>query len=72
LSTAVRAAHDQETPAVSAVSRSLTICGRNCGIANAVAAIGAYSRTSAVIAEKYDPAAVALLRIHALRSHLLQ
>src|SRR5215472_8111276 len=37
----VSAAHDQETPAASWVARSLRIWGRNCGTANAAAAIGA-------------------------------
>jgi hypothetical protein len=37
----VSVAHDQETPAVSSVPLSLRIWGRNCGIANAVAANGA-------------------------------
>jgi hypothetical protein len=38
--TLVSVAHGQETPAVSFVLRNLTICGRNCGIANAAAAKG--------------------------------
>ena len=37
----VSSAHAHETPAVSRVARSLTICGRNCGIARVVAAMGA-------------------------------
>jgi hypothetical protein len=37
----VSAAQAQETPAVSPVRRSLTICGRNWGIANPAATIGA-------------------------------
>jgi hypothetical protein len=41
LFTLVSVAHDQETPAVSSVPLSLRTCGRNWGIANAVAAIGA-------------------------------
>jgi hypothetical protein len=41
LSTPVRIDHDHETPAVSSVARTLRIWGRNCGIANAVAASGA-------------------------------
>jgi hypothetical protein len=41
LLTLVSVAHGQETPAGSAVRRSLRIWGRNWGIANAAAAIGA-------------------------------
>jgi hypothetical protein len=37
----VSRAHAQERPAASSVARSLTICGRNCGIARVVAAMGA-------------------------------
>jgi hypothetical protein len=40
LFTLVSVAHDQETPAVSSVARSLRSWGRNWGIANAAAAIG--------------------------------
>jgi hypothetical protein len=39
--TLVSVAHDQETPETSFVLRSLRIWGRNWGIANAAAAIGA-------------------------------
>jgi hypothetical protein len=41
LLTVVRVAQDQETPAVSSVARSLRSWGRNWGMANAAAAIGA-------------------------------
>jgi hypothetical protein len=37
----VSVAHDHETPAASSVALSLRIWGRNWGIANAAAAIGA-------------------------------
>src|SRR4029453_7329904 len=44
----VSVAHDQETPAVSSVARSLRIWGRNWGIANAPAAVGAEPGGAAV------------------------
>jgi DNA-binding Lrp family transcriptional regulator len=49
--TLVSVAHDHETPAVSSVRRNLTICGRNCGIANAAAAIADFERGLAEVAE---------------------
>jgi hypothetical protein len=41
----VSVAHDHETPAASPVARSLRICGRNWGMANAAAANGTQSRS---------------------------